>query len=1340
MDRRIARVVFGASLLYVAAAVAAGPAYVTQWGGSGIGPEILHDPAAVAVDDAGNVYVVDRGHDQIVKFDGGGSELARWGSAGSGPGQFDWPVGIAVDAFGDLDVVDTGNDRIEQFDPTGIFLREWGGFGAGPGQFDHPLGIAADPAGDIFVSDTGNDRIEVFDIAGGFSRAFGGSGTGAGQFDQPIGIAIDTSNSTLYVVDAGNHRVEHFDEGGGFGDAWGTFGDGPGTFRNPNGIAMDGNGTLYVTDHDDDRIEQFTRLGTFLGMFGSFGLGDAELVGPEGIAATAQGLVYVADARNDRIEEFAAASVTPPPPPALLTAWGSEGTGSGQFELAGAVATDRSSGTLLVVDDANDRIERFDANGSFLGEFAVPNLQVGASPKILDRLIAADGSSGAIYIYNEGKESTVGGIVITKRIERYAADGTPLGQFGSFGTDTGQFAEVVALALDSSANVYLVDPVVQRIIVFSSTGTFLRQWDVTGGVVGGLAIDSSDRVNLLIRTTLGSVAVRRFATDGTFLDEVGLQSSSSSLLSAPNLLTIDGAGDLLMPDPTQLVDPSSIAVYTRNGERVTSFVGGLPCNVMPPAPMGCGAESFAVDSTGDVYVSHGFAFRVEKYAPPPTLAAMPPSFVRAWGTLAGIGAFQGPGPAALSPSGDLYVANQADPRLVIDYAPDGTVITAFGGSGTGPGQFREPVDLAVALSGDVYVTDFPDRIEQFTAGGSFRRQWLAFGDGDPSSGVSSVAGIAVDDGGNVFVVNAGTLRVEEFDATGTPITRWSIQTTDAFDACPDGLAFDPSSGDLWLVDHCLFLVQEYRTDGTFVSQFGSMGSAPGQFLDIERIAADGAGHLFVPDAGNDRIDEFDTHGNLISEWGTFGVMPGQVDEPRGIGATPDGRIYVVEESGARVQVFQGAATTGDHLVLTAPATAAAGVPFTITVTAEAAAGQPLAAYRGTVHFTSSDAAAGMPADYTFRKSDRGTHEFQVTLDTVNGAGTQTIEVMGSQLPQGDASAPVALFASDAGASVMVDAGASVATARPPTPGPGQPLVVTLTTPQGGRVSFTSTSGGPPPTGFSALGVGMVITAPSGTTSQPLQLVLALDASILPAGTPPASVAVFRDGMAIADCAVPGGSDASPDPCVESRALAGSVLTLTVLTSHASTWSVAVPCADCDSHDLAVTKIGAPKIVTLTVKKPALTGIVTVRIQNRSPDVETFSDSTVLANLVHLTVQSLGSCASPEPVLHLAKKPTKFPVTLKSKATLSVPFDVAFECANDPVKGAGHEDYSFMARVDHTGLGGGDAHVLDDVCPRSVPAGGGVDPFPDGTLIDKGCGTKKPDKTFGAPVLTDVSAK
>jgi hypothetical protein len=78
-----------------------------------------------------------------------------------------------------------------------------------------------------------------------------------------------------------------------------------------------------------------------------------------------------------------------------------------------------------------------------------------------------------------------------------------------------------------------------------------------------------------------------------------------------------------------------------------------------------------------------------------------------------------------------------------------------------------------------------------------------------------------------------------------------------------------------------------------------------------------------------------------------------------------------------------------------------------------------------------------------------------------------------------------------------------------------------------------------------------------------------------------------------------------------------------------------------------------------------------------------------------------------------------------------------DCANDAATGAGHEDYRISARVDRAVLGDPDSHPVDDVCPRSVTPAYVVDPYPNGKIRDKGCGTKKPDKTRGADVLIDV---
>jgi hypothetical protein len=88
---------------------------------------------------------------------------------------------------------------------------------------------------------------------------------------------------------------------------------------------------------------------------------------------------------------------------------------------------------------------------------------------------------------------------------------------------------------------------------------------------------------------------------------------------------------------------------------------------------------------------------------------------------------------------------------------------------------------------------------------------------------------------------------------------------------------------------------------------------------------------------------------------------------------------------ATVSVKAAAAT---HLTLTpSTKTPKVGTPFTITITALDAFGNKATGYRGTIHFTNSDAAAVLPANYTFVSGDKGKHTFSVTLNTV---GKQTI--------------------------------------------------------------------------------------------------------------------------------------------------------------------------------------------------------------------------------------------------------------------------------------------------------------------------------------------------------------
>jgi hypothetical protein len=82
-----------------------------------------------------------------------------------------------------------------------------------------------------------------------------------------------------------------------------------------------------------------------------------------------------------------------------------------------------------------------------------------------------------------------------------------------------------------------------------------------------------------------------------------------------------------------------------------------------------------------------------------------------------------------------------------------------------------------------------------------------------------------------------------------------------------------------------------------------------------------------------------------------------------------------------------AVAPSDHLVVSGPTADTAGASFNVTVTADTSAGATDSAYRGTIHFSSSDVQAGLPASYQFTATDAGVQTFSVTLKT---AGTQSV--------------------------------------------------------------------------------------------------------------------------------------------------------------------------------------------------------------------------------------------------------------------------------------------------------------------------------------------------------------
>jgi len=138
---------------------------------------------------------------------------------------------------------------------------------------------------------------------------------------------------------------------------------------------------------------------------------------------------------------------------------------------------------------------------------------------------------------------------------------------------------------------------------------------------------------------------------------------------------------------------------------------------------------------------------------------------------------------------------------------------------------------------------------------------------------------------------------------------------------------------------------------------------------------------------------FTRSNGVWSQQGSKLVGTGSVNGPLGgaqqqaVGLSADGSTALTGGFGdnnfvGAVWVFTQPAAT--HFAVSSPASTTAGAAFNFTVTAEAVNNNTFPGYLGTVHFTSTDGAAVVPADSTLVN---GTGTFSATLTT---AGSQTI--------------------------------------------------------------------------------------------------------------------------------------------------------------------------------------------------------------------------------------------------------------------------------------------------------------------------------------------------------------
>ncbi len=565
----------------------------------------------MAVDPAGNVYIADSVNNRIRKVSGGTITTVAGGGGSLGDGgpatsaSLEYPTAVALDSAGNLYIVDLDHQRVRKVSGgtvTTVAGNGTPGFSGDGGPatsaslffVEYGGGVAVDSAGNIYIADSANNRIRkvsggtITTVAGGGS-GFNGTGpaTGASLFF-PLGVAVDSAGN-LYIADTFDNLIHKVTNGtistvAGNGTDGFSGDGGPPTaaqLYSPSAVAVDSAGNIYIADTLNERLRKVsngtitTVAGTGAGSYRFSGDGgpatNASLNYPDGVAVDAPGNIYIADALNNRIRKVSNGTISTVAGNGAVGFSGDGGPATGaSLELSllgnigGGVTVD-AIGTIYIADSFNTDIRKV-SNG------AISSLIPGQQIRFPEGL-AVD-SAGDLYIAATSSsliQEVAGGTITTVAGNGHSAFS---GDGGSATSASLFYPEGVAL--DSAGNIYIADSANNRV----------RK--VSNGTI----------------TTVAGNGTAGFSGDG---------GPATSATLTPNGVAVDSAGDLYIADRfsnrIRKVSNGTITTVAGNGTAAFSGDGGLATNaslnLAPPGshlPGGL-ASGIAVDAAGNLYIA-----------------------------------------------------------------------------------------------------------------------------------------------------------------------------------------------------------------------------------------------------------------------------------------------------------------------------------------------------------------------------------------------------------------------------------------------------------------------------------------------------------------------------------------------------------------------------------------------------------------------------------------------------------------------------------------------------------------------------------------------------------------
>ncbi|HET8814502.1 MAG TPA: SMP-30/gluconolactonase/LRE family protein [Solirubrobacterales bacterium] len=306
-----------------------------------------------------------------------------------------------------------------------------------------------------------------------------------------------------------------------------------------------------------------------------------------------------------------------------------------------------------------------------------------------------------------------------------------------------------------------------------------------------------------------------------------------------------------------------------------------------------------------------------------------------------------------SRSGVVYIETELDGKLIEKFTPEcsgepncgAEEEIGFQAAGLSPGQhtftarardaFGHPTtkELKFTISADKTAPKIG--ANSLPGASSYAEQFGSFGTGNGQ--LKSPADVAIDSKGNVWALDKGNNRIEQFNEKGEFVkTVGSSGTSGGKLSAPAGLAIDPS-GNLWVADTANNRIEQFNEKGEFVLVFGKevnktkveaggteaeknlctaasgnvckagvAGSGNGQLSAPRGIAATSGGNLWVADTGNNRIQKFGSTGNFLNVVTGEGSSAGKMKEPSSIAMGPDGSIWVADSGSNRIEQWTSA--------------------------------------------------------------------------------------------------------------------------------------------------------------------------------------------------------------------------------------------------------------------------------------------------------------------------------------------------------------------------------------------------------------------------------------------------